>query len=113
MKTTFIIKGTHCASCKVLIEDLCRVVKGVQSCVVDFTTGKVVVEHDEKADWGSFKKEINSFCQYHIDSPDGGLYSCSVCGFVYATKAQAEMCKVWCAIHRSCSMEIMKQSLTH
>jgi len=36
MKTAVInIKGTHCKSCKLLIEDVCKDIKGVKSCCVD------------------------------------------------------------------------------
>jgi len=37
MKTVLIIKGTHCASCKALIEDVCRELPGVTGCTVEVT----------------------------------------------------------------------------
>lgn len=67
MKTTIItIKGTHCSSCKALIEDVCSEIKGVKSCTVNFQTGETVVEHDETLDWQLFKKEIEGLGQYKL-----------------------------------------------
>ncbi len=67
MKTTLTIKGTHCASCKALIEDVCTAVPGIQSCSVDFKTGKTEIEHDEHTDWEHFKKEIESLGEYTVN----------------------------------------------
>lgn len=39
-KTTIKIIGTHCEACKALIEDVCKDVKGVKSCSVDYNTEK-------------------------------------------------------------------------
>ena len=60
MKTRLTIKGTHCASCKALIEDVCRDIKGILSCDVEVATGKTIIEHDENIDWNNFKKEIEN-----------------------------------------------------
>ena len=65
--TTITIKGTHCASCKALIEDACRDVPGVRACTVDFITGKTVVEHEEDLDWQRLKKEIESLGAYTLE----------------------------------------------
>lgn len=67
MKTTITIKGTHCESCKALIEDVCREISGIKSCSVDFKTGRTEVEHDENFDWQAFKKEVESFGQYKVE----------------------------------------------
>ncbi len=64
--TTITIKGTHCNSCKLLIEDVCKEIKGAQSCTVNFETGETVIEHDENFDWGAFEKELESFGEYII-----------------------------------------------
>lgn len=64
MQTTITIKGTHCNACKLLIEDVCKDIKGVQSCTTDFQTGETIVEHDENIDWQAFKKEIDNLGQY-------------------------------------------------
>lgn len=66
MKTTLTIKGTHCNSCKMLIEDVCKEIPGIQSCTVDFETGKTEVEHDENANWNKLQKEVESLGQYRV-----------------------------------------------
>ena len=60
METVITIKGTHCNACKMLIEDVCSEIKGIQSCTVHFQTGEMVVEHDDTFDWEAFIKEIES-----------------------------------------------------
>lgn len=66
MKTSFMVKGTHCNSCKLLIEDVCNEIKGVQSCTVDFKTGKAVLEHDGTVDLNKVKKEIEALGKYKV-----------------------------------------------
>ena len=66
MQTIIIIKGTHCNACKALIEDVCKDIKGVTSCAVNFQTGETVIEHDENIDWQALKKEIENFEQYKV-----------------------------------------------
>jgi len=68
MKTTVIkIKGTHCNSCKLLIEDVSKDINGVELCKVDFATGKTIIEHNEDFDLELFKKEIEGLGQYKIE----------------------------------------------
>lgn len=67
MKTTITIKGTHCESCKALIEDVCKEIPGIISCNVDYKTGKTIIEHDEELDWKKFKKEIESLGEYKVN----------------------------------------------
>ena len=64
MKTTITVKGTHCKSCKALIEDVCKDI-GVL-CVVDFKTGKTTVEHKTTEDLKKVKSEIDSLGQYEV-----------------------------------------------
>ncbi len=66
MKTTLTIKGTHCSACKVLIEDVCSEMPGVKSCLVDFKTGKTILEHEPNVDIPKLKKEIESLGDYKI-----------------------------------------------
>lgn len=66
MKTKIKIEGTHCWSCKMLIEDVCKDIPGVQSCLVDFQTGETEVEHDENMDWRKLKQEVENVGQYRI-----------------------------------------------
>lgn len=65
--TTINIKGTHCNACKLLIEDVCKEIKGAKSCAVNFQTGETVVEHDENFDWQVFKKEIEGLGKYTVN----------------------------------------------
>lgn len=66
MKTILTVKGMHCESCKVLIEDTCKDIKGIKSCKVDFKTGKVELEHEKPIDLNLIKKEIKSLGDYDI-----------------------------------------------
>lgn len=66
MKTNLTIKGTHCESCKALIEDVCKDIPGVVSCNVDFKTGKTKIEHTGRLDMRIVKKEIESLGDYKV-----------------------------------------------
>ena len=66
MKTTLTIKGTHCNSCKLLIEDVCKDA-GAKSCNVNFKTGETIVEHEESFDLQTFKKEVEAIGQYQVE----------------------------------------------
>lgn len=66
MKTTITIQGTHCQSCKLLIEDVCRDIPGVQSCTVNFQTGQTELEHDDTLNWEQLKKEIENLGEYKV-----------------------------------------------
>lgn len=66
MKTTITVKGTHCKSCKMLIEEVCSEISSVKSCTVDFKTGKIVIEHEGKLDLKKLKKEIESVGEYKV-----------------------------------------------
>jgi copper chaperone CopZ len=68
MKTTLTIKGTHCNSCKVLIEDVCKETPGINSCNVEFKTGVTEIEHEENVDWQKFKKEVESLGEYKVEN---------------------------------------------
>ena len=48
MKTSITVKGTHCESCKALIEDVLKDIDGVNSATADFKTGKTEIEHTKK-----------------------------------------------------------------
>ena len=66
MKTTITIKGTHCNACKALIEDVAKDVQGIQSCTVDFATGKTEIEYESEEALKNFAKEVNELGNYHI-----------------------------------------------
>ncbi len=67
MKTVIKIKGTHCESCKKLLEDVIGEVQGVKSVKVDFKTGKTEIEHEGKLDMKTLKKEVASLKLYQIE----------------------------------------------
>ena len=64
MKTILKIKGMHRASCKALIEDVCKDVPGVESCSVDLSTEKAILTHKTSADVTKAKKEIEALGRY-------------------------------------------------
>lgn len=66
MKTAITIRGTHCTACKALIEDIAKDVQGIQSCTVDFATGKAEVEYESDIALESFIKEVNSLGNYKV-----------------------------------------------
>lgn len=65
-KTVIIIEGTHCNACKLVIEDTCKEMIGVKSCIVNFQTGQTVIEHDKSFDLNSLKKEVENLGLYKI-----------------------------------------------
>lgn len=66
MKTTLTVQGTHCNSCKALIEDVCTEIPGIKSCDVDFKTGAIKIEHEKNVDWQKFKTEVEALGQYKL-----------------------------------------------
>ena len=66
METILTVKGTHCKSCKMLIEDVCADIPGIKSCSVDFNNGKTVIGHDGKLDLKKLKKEIEGLGEYKV-----------------------------------------------
>ena len=64
MKKIVQIKGTHCPSCKALIEDVCKDIDGVISCSVDYKTCRTQIECNNKLDFTKLKKEIESLGSY-------------------------------------------------
>jgi len=49
-----------------LIEEVCSEIAGVKSCVVDFKTGKTVIEYEGKLDVKRLKKEIEALGEYTV-----------------------------------------------
>lgn len=66
MKTTAIVKGTHCSSCAVLIKDVCGDFSAITSCSVDVATGHMEIEHGESLDMEALKKEIEGLGKYSV-----------------------------------------------
>lgn len=66
MITTFNIQGMHCASCKVLIEDVCQDISGVTSCVVDVSTNSARIEYDASVNPEAVLREIEALGPYKV-----------------------------------------------
>ena len=66
MKTTAIVKGTHCPSCAALIKDVCGDFPAITSCSVDVATGRIEIEHEESLDLEVLKKEIEGLGKYSV-----------------------------------------------
>ena len=66
MTTIIHIKGTHCVSCKKLLESIIADVKGVKDVEVDFKSGKTIIEHQGKLDMAALKKEIDALGLYEV-----------------------------------------------
>jgi transposase-like protein len=46
-----------------------------------------------------------------IQREEEKLYQCESCGFHYRVQEQASACETWCHAHKTCSMEITKDSV--
>jgi len=67
MTTNLHIQGTHCQSCKLLIEEVGSESPGVQSIKVDFETGNTIIEHDSAFDLKKFTTEVEGLGEYIVD----------------------------------------------
>lgn len=67
MQTQFKITGMHCASCKNLIEDVCKDIPGVENCEVNEATSLATVTHSSPIPFETFQKEITSLNSYTIE----------------------------------------------
>jgi copper chaperone CopZ len=67
MKSEFKVKGFHCKSCKMLVEDVAEDFSEIQSCTVDVDAGKVLVEHADNFDLKKFKDEIEDLGDYKVE----------------------------------------------
>ncbi len=56
----------HCASCKVLIEEVCNDIAGVTSCDVDVSNNTARIEHDESVDIENVRREIEGLGSYKV-----------------------------------------------
>ena len=66
MQSAITIQGTHCPSCKSLIEEVSQDIPGVVSANVDFKTGQTVIEYDQRLDWNRLKQEIENLGEYQV-----------------------------------------------
>ncbi|HEX9664458.1 MAG TPA: hypothetical protein VGA49_01400 [Patescibacteria group bacterium] len=39
------------------------------------------------------------------------LYQCEACGLFYKEEELAKRCQAWCAEHKSCNLDIIKQAV--
>jgi copper chaperone CopZ len=60
------IDGMHCNSCKLLIEDVCRDYKNVQTCDVNLDSGLATIVHDGELDLAKLITEIESLDRYKV-----------------------------------------------
>jgi copper chaperone CopZ len=67
MITTLKISGTHCISCKKLLEGVILDVKGVKAAEVDFKTGIAKIRHENEGDIKTVKKEIDALGLYEVN----------------------------------------------
>ncbi|MBI3384698.1 cation transporter [Candidatus Gottesmanbacteria bacterium] len=65
-KKIITIAGTHCTSCKALIEEVAKENLCVAHASVDFKTGKTIIDHKDCLDWPAFVKEIESLAEYKV-----------------------------------------------
>lgn len=69
MNTTIHILGTHCASCKALIEEVASETPGISACSVNVETGETAVEYNSELDWKQFTGEIERLGEYRVTLP--------------------------------------------
>ncbi|MBS3168548.1 cation transporter [Candidatus Woesearchaeota archaeon] len=67
METKLKIKGTHCNSCKILIEDVCSEFPEIKSSNMDLKKEELTIIHDKKVDVKKLKKEIESLGDYKVE----------------------------------------------
>lgn len=67
MQTTITIQGTHCGSCKALIEEVSLEQPGITACTIDDATGKTVIQHDGPLDLAELQHAISEVGDYIIE----------------------------------------------
>lgn len=66
----FTVQGTHCASCKMLIEMTLQNLPGVTSAALDLQTGQGQVISEEPLAQEDIKKEIEELGNYIVEFPE-------------------------------------------
>jgi predicted ATP-dependent serine protease len=46
-----------------------------------------------------------------IEKESKKYYQCEECGHIYETEKLANKCEAWCKEHKSCNLEIVKESV--
>lgn len=67
MKSIINLKGMHCASCRVLIEDICSDIPGISVCDVDVEKGMLTLEHDTNESLEKVVADIRNVSTYTIE----------------------------------------------
>lgn len=49
MEKTINVKGMHCSSCKILIEDAVSEIRGVEKVSADYKEGKVLLKYSDES----------------------------------------------------------------
>lgn len=70
METAFTINGTHCAACKMLLEEVIGELAGVNSVTVDYVTGQTVLHHDEEFRWDGLVQAVEKEGNYTVTMPE-------------------------------------------
>lgn len=60
------IKGMHCQSCKLLIEDVVQDIPGVFTCQVDFDHAQATITHDGTVTFNGVKTAIQELGEYDV-----------------------------------------------
>jgi uncharacterized membrane protein YvbJ len=47
-----------------------------------------------------------------IEKENRKYYQCEECGHIYKTEELANKCEAWCKEHKSCNLEIVKESVS-
>lgn len=61
------ILGMHCASCKALIEDVCREIPGVLNCEVNLEEAYASVTHNGSVHISTLKQAIGGLGAYRVE----------------------------------------------
>ena len=61
------IRGMHCASCKALIEDVCKDIPGIISCDVAQEQGAASLTHNGTVTFARVKQELENLGDYSVD----------------------------------------------
>lgn len=67
MHTTLTIKGTHCPSCKTLLEEILLENPSIRFCTVDYVSGRTEIEHDVPLDRAGLQRAISEVGEYIIE----------------------------------------------
>ena len=69
MTTNFLIKGTHCPACKMVLEESISELPGVHSVVINFENGETVLDHDNDFNWGALRMVVEGEGNYRVELP--------------------------------------------